>query len=199
MSWSRVDTEYRIHRVQHTPSTPHTEYCLHDMLLHLKINYLPLPPSLSSLDRSCCTQFSPFPQFQISQWIESQLMSYLPHKLPPTYWPPPSTASIFPHYGLEVHLQSRMIIFSKGISKHTQIWLPNSLNHSLGVYLYVQSIALWRHSRTRMQTRYNWYHVAPCPVSKCNPWQRAILADAALGEGERIWCNTQPWWTKQIA
>ena len=29
MPWSRVNTEYSIHRVQHTPSTAYTEYSIH--------------------------------------------------------------------------------------------------------------------------------------------------------------------------
>ena len=43
------------HRVQHTPSTAHTEYCIHRVLHHPKIDCLPLPASLSSLSGPCCT------------------------------------------------------------------------------------------------------------------------------------------------
>jgi len=48
MPWSRVNTEYSIHRIQHTPSTAYTEYCEHCVLHHLMIDSLPLPTSLSS-------------------------------------------------------------------------------------------------------------------------------------------------------
>jgi len=34
MPWSRVNTEYSIHRVQHTPSTAYTEYGIHRVLHH---------------------------------------------------------------------------------------------------------------------------------------------------------------------
>jgi len=43
------------------PSTAYTEYCIHRVLHHPKIDCLPLPASLSSLSRPCCTQFSTFP------------------------------------------------------------------------------------------------------------------------------------------
>jgi len=48
MPWSRVNTKYSIHQVQHTPSTAYTEYYIHRVLHHPKINSLLLPVSLSS-------------------------------------------------------------------------------------------------------------------------------------------------------
>ena len=48
MPWSRVNTEYRIHRAQHTPSTAYTEHSIH------RVQHTPSTPStqdwLSSLD-----------------------------------------------------------------------------------------------------------------------------------------------------
>jgi len=45
-------TKYRTHRVQHTLSTAYTEYCIHNTLQHPKINCVPLPVSLSSLQQA---------------------------------------------------------------------------------------------------------------------------------------------------
>jgi len=108
MPWSRVNTEYSIHWVQHTQSTAYTEYCIHCGLHHPKIDCLPLPASVSWLGRPCCTQISTFPQLWVNQWMESQL----PSRLPPD-WPPPSTPPISLDHGLPVHLQCSSITASK--------------------------------------------------------------------------------------
>jgi len=42
-------------------NTAYTEYCIHCVLHHPKIDCLPLPASLSSLSRPWCPQFSTFP------------------------------------------------------------------------------------------------------------------------------------------
>jgi len=86
---STLYTEYSIHRVLHTPSTASTEYCICHVLLtpdtlytedcmhrivhHPKIDSHPLPASLLALSEWCYTQFSTFPQLQVTQRIESEL------------------------------------------------------------------------------------------------------------------------------
>jgi len=147
MPWSRVNTEYSIHWVQHTPSTAYTEYsinrspayteyCIQRAVHHLKIDDLPLPASLLFLRTPFCTQFSSFAQLRVNQRIKSQLPSR------------------FQIERLLVLLQSRSIMASNCISKPTQLRPPNylncdlklarswprslpslSLNHSLQVYL----------------------------------------------------------------
>jgi len=132
------------HQVQHTPSTAYTEYCIHRVLHHPNIDCLPLPASLSSLGRPCCTQFSTFPQLRVNQWIESQLPSCLPPALQPPDWPPPSTAPNSLDHGLKVHLHTRSITASQYISEFTQyrspIASPTSLDHGLKVNLQLRSI-----------------------------------------------------------
>jgi len=91
MPWSRVDTQYSIHQVQHTPCTAYTEYCIHRILHHSKMDSLPLPASFSALSGPCCTEFSTFPQLQVNQWIESQLPSQIPSDLPPPDSLPPDS------------------------------------------------------------------------------------------------------------
>jgi len=155
MLWSRVDTEYYIHRVLHHPT----------------IDCLPLPASLSALSGPCCTQFSTIPQLRVNQWIESQLPSHMPpdllpppdslppdslptDSLPPDWppsdqslpdQPPPSTPPILIDHGLQVYLLTRSITASKCISEFTRSRppsaSPNSLNHGLQVHLWVHSIS----------------------------------------------------------
>jgi len=141
MPWSRVNTEYSIHRVQHTPSTAYTEYrthrvrhtpstayteyCIHHILHHPKIDRVPLPASLSSLSKPCWTQFPTFPQLRVNQWIVSQVPSRLPPKLRL-------------HIDrLLVLLQPRLIMACKCISKLARSQPPSaslsSLEYSLQV------------------------------------------------------------------
>jgi len=153
MPWAWVNTEYKIHRVLHHP----------------KIDCLPLPASLSTLSGPCCTQFSIFPQFRVNQWIESQLPSHMPSDLlppdsltpdslpldwlPPDGLPwdqsppdrlPPSTPPIVIDNGLQVYLPTRSITASKCISEFTlsrpPSASPNLLTQGLQVHLWVHSI-----------------------------------------------------------
>jgi len=124
MPCSRVNTENSIHCVLHHPS----------------IDFLPLPASLSSPSRPCCTLFYTFPQLWVNKWMESQLASRLPPELPPPDWPPPSTPPISLGHGLQVHLDTRSITASKCISKLGRFRPPNSLNHDLEVHLQTPSI-----------------------------------------------------------
>jgi len=146
---------------KHRPSTAYTEYyILHRVLHHRTLDSLPLPASLSSVDRLCCTEFSTFPQLWVNKWIESQLPTRLPPKLPPPDWPPPSTPPISLHHALQSaslnsldhNLQVRTIMASKYISSlslnyslqvrtlmASKCISPNSLDHGLQVHL--QSLA----------------------------------------------------------
>jgi len=83
MPWSSLNTEYGIHQVQHHP----------------KIDSLPLPASSPSLGRCCSAELSTFPQLQVNQWIESQL----PLRLPAS-GPLPSTPPILLDHSRQVHL-----------------------------------------------------------------------------------------------
>ena len=134
MPYSWVNTEYSIHHVQHHP----------------KINSLTLPASFPSLG-GCCTQLSTFPQLHVTQWIESQL----PSRLPPNRLPP-STPPIPLDHSLQVHLQTRSLTSSECMSKLPRSWppsasseftisgppsaSPNSLDHGLQVYLQTRLI-----------------------------------------------------------
>ena len=120
MQWSWVNTEYSIHRVQHTLSTAYTDYSIHQVLHHPMIDCLPLPATLSSLGRPDCTQLSTFPRLQVNQWIESQLLSHLPPDLPPPDRRPPSTSPMSIDHGPQVHLQPHSIMASKWIFKRAQ-------------------------------------------------------------------------------
>jgi len=109
------------HQAQHTPSTVHTEYCIHRVLHHPKIDCLPLPASLSALSGPCCTQFFTFPRLRVNQWIESQLLSHLPPDLLPPDRPLQSTPAISIDHSLSVLLQTRSITASKCISEFNLI------------------------------------------------------------------------------
>jgi len=165
MPWSRVNTEYSIHRVQHTPSTAYTEYsihrvqhtpstaytdyCIHQVQHHPKIDSLLLAATFSSLG-GCCTQLSTFPQLQVNQCIETQL----PSRLPPNR-PPPSTPPNSLHHRLQDHLQTCSVTASECIWKldrppsssseftrsRPPSASPNSLNHGLHVHLWVHAMS----------------------------------------------------------
>jgi len=145
MPWSSVNTEYSIHRVQHSLSTAYTAYCI------ISRSTVSRSQPVSSVGRPCCTQFSTFAQLWVNQWIESPLPSRLRSRraslpnLPPTDWPPPSTPPISLDHGLQVHLQTRSITASKCISKPARSRppsaSPNSLDHGFQLHLQTRSIA----------------------------------------------------------
>ena len=117
MPWSWLNTEYSIHQVQHHP----------------KMDSLLLPASFPSLGGCCCTQLSTFPQFQVNQWIELQLA----WRLPPNCLVP-STPPILLDHSLQVHRQTRSITTLQLMSEFTQsqspVASPTSLNHILKVH-----------------------------------------------------------------
>jgi len=115
MQWSWIHTEYSIHRVLHHP----------------KIDCLLLPASFSSLGRPCCTQHSTFPRLRVNQWIESQLPSYLP--LDP-YYPQINH--------LQLLLQCRLIMASKGVFQLSRSWPPStSLSYTISASKCISELA----------------------------------------------------------
>jgi len=125
------------HRVQHSPSAAYIEYCIHCILHRPNMDCLPLPASLSSLGRTCCTQVCTFPQLWVNKSVESQLPSHLTPELPTPVWPPPSPPPILQDCGLQVHLQTRSMPASKCTSKLTLSQpprvFPNLHNYGLQV------------------------------------------------------------------
>jgi len=47
---------------------------------------------------------------------------------------------------------------------------------------------LWWNSRARRQRAHHLHSAAPLTTSEGNSWERAVLAQGALEEGEKIWC-----------
>jgi len=105
----KANAEYSKHRVQYTPSTAYTEYCIPSVLHPSKMDCLLLPGCLSSLSGPCCTQCSKFAQLYVTQWIESQLPLHLPLDHKPPDWPLTCTPAISHNYGLQLHLQFQSI------------------------------------------------------------------------------------------
>jgi len=91
-------------------------YCIHRGLHHPIIDCL-LLPGRSHLSVSYSTQLSTFPWLQVNQWIDSQLPSHHSPDVPLPNRLPPSTPPISIGHGLQVHLQTRLIIASKCISE----------------------------------------------------------------------------------
>jgi len=144
MPWSKVSTEYSIHRLQYTLSTTYTAYCIIPRSTVSRSQ-----ASLSCLGRSCCTQFSTFEQLRVTQWIESELPSCLPAELAHPDWPPPGTPPFSLDRGLHVHLQTRFITASKCISELSRLRPPSSHYHGLQVCTITASnctskLAWWR-------------------------------------------------------
>jgi len=120
MPWLRVNAEYSIHCVLHKLGTVYTVYCI------IPTSNISCFQSVSSLGRSCCTQFSPFLQLQVNQSMESQLLSHPPPKQWPPDRHPPCTALLSLDSVFQVHLQSHSITASKGISKLTWSQPPSA-------------------------------------------------------------------------
>jgi len=148
---NKFSSDFRCYnRIQPTPSTAYTEYCIH-WVLHTPSaassqDWLsPAASQLSSLGGPYWTQLTTFPRLRVNQWIASRLPSHLPPDLPPPDRPPASTPPISIHHGIQVHLQTRLITASKCIFEFTQsctpIASPNSLDQGLQVHLWVRSIS----------------------------------------------------------
>ena len=137
MQWSKVYTEYSRHRVQYTPSTAFTEYCIHCVLHHPKIDCLPLPASLISRQTLLysilyiCTITS-YPINRVSAPVAPPSQTYLLHI---------DRLLVFLQCRLilasKVHLQTRSIVaFDHGLQSAS----PNSLDHGLQMHLHTRSI-----------------------------------------------------------
>jgi len=163
MPWSRVNTKYSMHWVQHTPSTAYaeysihrvlytlstvyTEYCLHRILHHPRIDCLALPASLWTLSGRCCTQFSTFPQLRVDEWIESKLPLLMPPDLPPPDSLPPDWPPSDQSPPDQPHPSTCPILFDPGLQVH--LWVHSIsasvhrqtlLNLGIRVHLWVHSI-----------------------------------------------------------
>jgi len=134
------------HRVQHTPSTAYTEYCIHRTLHHPKIDCLPLPASLSADHVVLNSPHSHNYELSNELNLSSRHASFPNYRLQIDHVPvllqscsttachcisnlsrsrPPSASSNSHYYGLQV----RMIMASKCISKLAQSQLLSvSLN-----------------------------------------------------------------------
>jgi hypothetical protein len=140
---STAYTEYSIHQLQRTPSTASTEYCILRVLRHPIINCLLLPVSLLSRCRPCCTELSTFPQCQVNQWLESQLLWHRPPDLPAPNRPPRSNLPLLHNHVLRVHHQTRTITAARCIFTLTQSQ-PPTVSPNLHDYgLQTRSIIAW--------------------------------------------------------
>jgi len=109
--------EYSIHWAQHSLSTAYTAYCI------LPRSTVSCSQPVSSLGRSCCTQFSTFAQLRVDQWIESPLPSRL----------------------LPEHTASRLTAFqyfSNLARSRPPSASPNSVDHGLKC---MSKLIRWRH------------------------------------------------------
>jgi len=177
-SW--VNTEYNIHRIQHSPNTASTWDCLlslhsHDFKLTPECSYsfrhtsLPVDRHQPVLHKSFKGKVTSSDShcFELTkQWIKSQHLAHLPSTASRSpnskyssslarSWPATSTSPNSVNHSLPVHLQTRSITASKCISEFTQscsrIASPNSLDHGLGVYFWVHSIIIFRHTLNSSQ------------------------------------------------
>ena len=149
MPWSWVDTEYSIHWVLHTPSTPHAEYCIHQVLHHLEIHCL-AAPSHSLISRQTLLY-----SILYNPTITSQQMNRVSARVAPSSTSAASgstasgyTASKYPpisiDHGLQVDFQIRLISASNGISKTARSQPRSaslsSLDHGAQVHVQIDSI-----------------------------------------------------------
>jgi len=195
------------HRVQHTPSTAYTAYCI------IPRSTVTSSQPFSSLGRPCCTQFSTFAQLRVNQWIKSPLPSHLPSELTTSrlttskyssnlarWWPPSASSNLLKH-GLQVQLQTRSIVASKCISKVALLQIPNSLHCGLQVHLQTRTIAASKCISKLARSR--------CPSASPNslghglrvyPWVHLIVIfrhTSKLGKIECVfrimrWCLSTP-------
>jgi len=140
MSWSWVDTEYSIHRVQHTPSTQDWLFSLHshDYELTPECSFsfrrafqYDWPPSASSA-------WEPKDKVTLSHCHSCRLTNgRIVSQYPVTVQRPPRS----PHpNSLDYGLHVRLITASKCLSKVAQLRPPISLNRGLQVHLQTRSI-----------------------------------------------------------
>jgi len=158
MPWSRVNTEYSIHRVQHTLSTAYTTYRIIPTLTvsrsqpvsHLLADHVVLNSlhshyyewtnklSLSSRRASLLNRNLQIHSFQVLLQSHLMMASKCISKLT---WSRPRSACPTSHdHCLQVYLQTRTITGSKFARSPPPSASPNSLDHSVQVYLQTPSI-----------------------------------------------------------
>jgi len=158
MPWSWVNTEYSIHQVPHTPSTPDTEYSIHRVQYPSKIACLPfifmitswplnvaldsgVPPYI--IDRHQPTQHVRSKFDLTDWWIETQCMAcgpsagskYSSNLAQSRPW---SVSLDSLNYGLQVCT----IQASQCISKVARLGPPSSHCHGLHLNLQTHSIII---------------------------------------------------------
>jgi len=149
MAWSWVDTEYSIHRVQHTPSTAYTEYSIHRVQHTLSIALKDWLSSLHSHDYELTPECSfsfrhasihDRPPSASSPWeLKGNVTLSHSHGCELTNWWNTVSAHSAPSIDrLQELVQSCSITASKWISKLARLRPPsasiNSLNHGLQVH-----------------------------------------------------------------
>jgi len=132
MPWSRVNPNYSLLWVQHSLSATFTAYYVvaRSTVCHSR--------PVSSLGRSCCTEFSAFAQIGVNRSIECPL----PSRLPPQFdqsRPPDATRNSLNH-GLQVYLETRSITAFKFARSLPPPISTHSLDHCLEVHLQSRSI-----------------------------------------------------------
>jgi len=141
MPWSRVNTEYIIHRVQHTPSTAYTEYSIHRSTAYTEEQHTP---------STAYTVYCIIPRSTVSRShlsadhvVLNSLHSHN-HELT-NQWSVSSRRASLPNYRLQIDrlqvlLRSRSITASKCISSLARLRPPISLDHGLQLPLQTRSI-----------------------------------------------------------
>jgi len=153
MPWWWVNTEYRIHWVQHTPSTPYSAYCIiprstvsHSQPVsqlladHVVLDSLHSDNSECTNESSLSSRRASLPNYHLQidrllvlpqslSIMASKCISKLAQSQPPS-------VSLNSHDdGLQEHLQTRLTMVSKLAQSRTPGVSPNSLHYGLGVHL----------------------------------------------------------------
>jgi len=134
-TWSSVITVYLLM----PGSCVNTEGSIHQVLHRRMTNWLLLRATLSSFGVCCCIQPPTFPQLEVNQWMESQLLSGVTSDLLS-----PSTPLILIDHGWRGYLPTCTNTASNCLSEFTRSPLPsacpNWLNDGLQVHLQTCSI-----------------------------------------------------------
>jgi len=161
MPWSSVDTEYSIHRAQHTPSTASTQDWLsslqsHDYGLTSECSFSFPQSSLHNRLLSASSPWQLDGEVTLSHshgcklinwWIESQHAARRPStaskysaNLDPSR--PASVSEDSLDHGLQVHLHARSITASDCILRDARLWPSRSHDHGIQVHLQTRSIMM---------------------------------------------------------
>jgi len=153
---STAYTEYSIHRVQHTPSTAYTEYSIHRVQHTLSTTYtayrfirrsnIPHSQPVSHLSANHVVLNSPHsPTYELTnEWCFNFCAASLPPDLQPPDRPPPCTLSISLDHGLQVHPHTRSITATKCISELARLPPPRSQHIGLQVHFHRCSLTAFK-------------------------------------------------------